>query len=885
MPRCEWVVQTLTTVPTLIEYQLLKQSTWFDAAFYLDKYRDVAAAHMDPILHYLAHGAHEGRQPHPRFDVEFYREQCKERGIGVASPLLHYLQDGEVLGLAPNRQALHQGWDIDSPPDALFVRRVIAREFDYRFYLDENPDVREAGVDPLQHYLDVGWREGRNPAPHFDSEFYLENYPDIDEAGTNPFFHYLVAGRAEGRLGQPPRDETDIEALNPSDTSADQDAGRAQADPGQGSSDAHELTGESAQAIEHDFVREVLSGEFDAEHYLRQLPHLREHGIDPIDHYLAQGWREGINPHPAFDTAFYLEHHADVREAGVNPFYHFLVAGRTEGRAATRPAAPAAQPPQARDDGPDEFTRKTIASAFDSEFYLDRYPDIASAGVDALEHFLLTGWREGRDPEWGFDTSYYLENNPDVRDAGLNPYFHFLVAGRKEGRKPKDELAVEVGILDKCKPPREAAIHWMRKDLPSPLSAATLARRLSEHAISGAQGTFVAVSHDDYIKVVGGVQNCLTDEERLFNQRSYNYLQIFPTQPLPMFSDEQGGERLLVTVNLNGKPVGTATFATFASVLAKSALAAPRRKASSQRPVLVIHSMLGHSPEAICGLATALQVERTYFWLHDFSSLCESFTLMRNDLSFCHAPPLDSQSCRLCAYGAGRQAHVARVAAMFAKLKPVVISPSQAALDVWRGRSFELSTSDEIVIPHCEIVPSRKKAAAGGPDLSPLRIGYLGYDKYHKGWATFERLAGQFHGEKFDFRHLGRRHGKVPFINFTRVDVTHTDRAAMADAVRRAKLDVVVIWPAWPETYSFVAFEAMSGGALVITHSRSGNVAAAVTALNAGIVVEDEDELVALFNSDTLRKRCLRRRREPAAATRLAYSGCTASLLLKEPTK
>ena len=31
-----------------------------------------------------------------------------------------------------------------------------------------NPDIAAAGVDPYQHFLNAGWREGRDPNRLFD---------------------------------------------------------------------------------------------------------------------------------------------------------------------------------------------------------------------------------------------------------------------------------------------------------------------------------------------------------------------------------------------------------------------------------------------------------------------------------------------------------------------------------------------------------------------------------------------------------------------------------------------------------------------------------------------------------------------------------------------
>ena len=71
--------------------------------------------------------------------------------------------------------------------------------FDRDWYLEQNPDVGAAGIDPLRHYLRYGADEGRDPNPLFDSDWYIEQNPDVRAAGYNPLVHYLKYGAAEGR--------------------------------------------------------------------------------------------------------------------------------------------------------------------------------------------------------------------------------------------------------------------------------------------------------------------------------------------------------------------------------------------------------------------------------------------------------------------------------------------------------------------------------------------------------------------------------------------------------------------------------------------------------------------------------------------------------------
>ena len=75
--------------------------------------------------------------------------------------------------------------------------------YDKDWYLARNPDVAQAKVEPLFHYLLVGGFEGRDPGPNFSSQRYMEVYEDVRKAGLNPLVHYLRYGRHEARIVSP----------------------------------------------------------------------------------------------------------------------------------------------------------------------------------------------------------------------------------------------------------------------------------------------------------------------------------------------------------------------------------------------------------------------------------------------------------------------------------------------------------------------------------------------------------------------------------------------------------------------------------------------------------------------------------------------------------
>ena len=161
---------------------------------------------------------------------------------------------------------------------------------------------------------------------------------------------------------------------------------------------------------------------FDTKFYLANNADVRGANIDPLAHYFDWGWREGRDPSAQFDTSRYLDANSDVKAASINPLAHWFEYGQAEGRV-TFPIAPpvVALPP---------------VYGFDSAFYLAQNPDVRAAGVDPLLHYRTDGIREGRSPNALFNAAAYLAANPDVRAAGVDPYQHYLVDGWREGRNP-----------------------------------------------------------------------------------------------------------------------------------------------------------------------------------------------------------------------------------------------------------------------------------------------------------------------------------------------------------------------------------------------------------------------------------------------------------------
>ncbi|CAH1208424.1 hypothetical protein PAECIP111891_03217 [Paenibacillus allorhizoplanae] len=80
----------------------------------------------------------------------------------------------------------------------VIVQERIDFEYDYikqnnlldvEYYLNEYKEVLVAGLDPILHYIQFGWYEGKNPSRNFNTREYIMNNLRILDESINPLVH------------------------------------------------------------------------------------------------------------------------------------------------------------------------------------------------------------------------------------------------------------------------------------------------------------------------------------------------------------------------------------------------------------------------------------------------------------------------------------------------------------------------------------------------------------------------------------------------------------------------------------------------------------------------------------------------------------------------
>jgi len=423
--------------------------------------------------------------------------------------------------------------------------------------------------------------------------------------------------------------------------------------------------------------------------------------------------------------------------------------------------------------------------------------------------------------------------------------------------------------LSRCRKSLTAYSHPDWSTFPA-LSDAALASAMSSRLSPSDSRLVLAFGHSDYSRALGGVQLCIGIEQSALNAQGIDYIYIFPAIPSLVTLNEADSQKQLLGIAVNGQVLGHCT----APGLVKAISDATERKRCSI--TLVLHALMGHSIEFITGLKSRLPISKAYFWVHDFYFACVSPHLMKNDISFCDAPPPGSPECGSCAYGAFRSVHLSRLRALFDTFPSIVVAPSRFVLDYWESHST-FQVEHRIVHEHVVV---QQRIRSPRKVRWPLRIGFLGAVAYHKGWNAYATLAERCAEDgRYTFYLFSQANPHHPNIAWCQVAVTNESRTAMIETLTDRGIDIVILWSQCPETFSFTLYEAMSAGAYILTTATSGNIADTLRRTDRGVVLKDEKDLIDMFQSGDILALYTEYCKAGAQQERLGHSSMTADLI------
>ncbi|WP_416423035.1 rhamnan synthesis F family protein [Pseudomonas sp. App30] len=227
----------------------------------------------------------------------------------------------------------------------------------------------------------------------------------------------------------------------------------------------------------NDYIKLVeSSGAFDKKFYRDQLKKIGIDAKEVIKHYLTEGWKSGLEPHPCFNTIFYFKSNTDIHALNTHPFLHFITHGFKEDRMTKddfsltnyrqlHPEVSAlginplkhftknyGQSAIAFNGGHSPFPKALVKTKkstndinhllsaalklglFDPAWYGQTYKKDFTSAFDAFADYLEKSEFSSINPSTKFDTEHYHRANLDVHHARMSPLHHYIISGKKEGR-------------------------------------------------------------------------------------------------------------------------------------------------------------------------------------------------------------------------------------------------------------------------------------------------------------------------------------------------------------------------------------------------------------------------------------------------------------------
>ena len=778
--------------------------------------------------------------------------------------------------------------------------------FDPDWYIKHNPGI-PANMDLAYHYLMHGGFENRDPGPRFSSGWYLDTYNDVKEAGINPLVHYLKSGKIEGRSTKP---EAQPLVIHEFETAS-----------GPIKVNRNKKESETAVILHlyyvdlFDEIKRYLQNLGNIDLYISIPRSNREYQDEIFESfpnakiYFTENKGRDVLPFIAIynsivslDYKYLLKIHTKKsphREDGVawrEDVFGKLM-GSTENVDAIKSALDEdatigiigpkghvvdyrtytwhANRPQVEDLARKVgiYIQEDHSYSFVAGFmfwvkpaslqYLSMLPIESEdfepeplgpdgALVHALERFTGLVTQETGYSIYESDCNGKISKSS--QDTSNTPYpfgIPILLSYRHRLAKLYRKIRLLVfpagskreiiaGIfIEAIKKPQSPNLSKKIRLLFSLITPEYLSIKLHEYLLN--KEYVISLSHDDYTRIVGGVQLVVVDEQAAYNERGIDYLHIYPLITNPGLPGKY--EPSILGININGKNIGALNGQDLIRIL--------RRYKSKHLSNVIIHHTMGFEISFIHRILNEVGHRKGRFWLHDNFSICPSYTLLRNDLEYCGAPDINSETCLTCKHGHARRLQQPAFRKFFTNNFLEVVSPSQFTLDLWKEKSTYPAVSENIA-PH--LILKWKGALLPRTSETPLRIGFVGYPVYWKGWETWLRLIGKFHKDNryqfYFFSSWRRISDEMKWIN---TSVTKGNRQSMVDALRNNQIDVTVLWSLCPETFSFTLFESLAAGCYIITYKDSGNIQAYLRRqTDQGLVLKDESSLFDLFTNDEL---------------------------------
>lgn len=365
--------------------QLIEENELFDDEYYNQNYPYAFEKNSNLLDHYINEGYLDNLNPSEYFNTKFYM-QYEDVAESKMNPLIfHVLYD-----LGSQRKLTDQITSDDIKEAVNKIRK--ANYFDSDFYYKQIPQLKNTNIDPLMHYVYIGYKYNLNPSNNFNTQYYTQKYL-TDTPDINPLVHYVISENMNKT-----HFKIRLQELN-------------------------------------EIIDEIYnSNTFDDEYYIKQSKLDKQTSTkDLIKHYIKTGANLGYNPNKIFNTKYYLESNPEVIITSPNPYYHYITWGKQENKQPIQSKAELEEQERQKENLKiqAEIIKKT--ELFNEDYYTQKYEDVKYSLKTPALHYITQGYKEHKNPSRYFDNNYYLYKYQEEIGEDINPLYHYLTEGKNKG--------------------------------------------------------------------------------------------------------------------------------------------------------------------------------------------------------------------------------------------------------------------------------------------------------------------------------------------------------------------------------------------------------------------------------------------------------------------
>lgn len=214
---------------TVGEDQGYQPNPFFDPKWYRSRVEAANKDGVSALAHYALKGWRNGKHPSPAFSLKLYFDAYGESVGPDIDPLFYHLSRGQFEGKAAFHLSLQSGHD-----QTVQAMKEIAASglFHREWYLAYYSDLWSLRRDPLQHFVQTGSAEGRNPNSYFETHWYQKRYNLLPNESSEtveteeddetaqlysdlPVLHYIRQGALDDFATGPQFDGTAYSKENP----------------------------------------------------------------------------------------------------------------------------------------------------------------------------------------------------------------------------------------------------------------------------------------------------------------------------------------------------------------------------------------------------------------------------------------------------------------------------------------------------------------------------------------------------------------------------------------------------------------------------------------------------------------------------------------------